>query len=60
MCLQINVGNFRGPFCSPPFTPRNDANLSCSFMMYSCFEITTYITFSGKFLQLFYKNVHIL
>ena len=31
--------------------------------MYSCFEITIYITFSGKFLiilQLFYKNVHIL
>ena len=31
--------------------------------MYSCFEITIYITFSGKFfkiLQLFYKNVYIL
>ena len=31
--------------------------------MYSCIEITIYITFSGKFkknLQLFYKNVHIL
>ena len=31
--------------------------------MYSCFEITIYITFSGKFLkilQLYYKNVHIL
>ena len=31
--------------------------------MYSCYEITTYITFSGKFLkflQLFYKNVDIL
>ena len=31
--------------------------------MYSCFEITIYIPFSGKFLkilQLFYKNVYIL
>ena len=31
--------------------------------MYSCFEITMYITFSENFLkilQLFYKNVHIL